>query len=223
MKVLTDISTNGKKIFKTIESGIWGSITGLIDDQLDLIAKLNEKLDKTGGTITGDLNVTGNILQNGVNIKLLPFPVGAIYQSNVATSPATLFGGTWVSLTDRALVGAGGSYANGATFGTVNHTLSLNEMPGHNHGGSYVEGGGTHWHNIAYGGVDSGQYIRLNANGSGSSYSVTWSGSRGNTPEVYATNAGYHGHGLTMVWNGAGWGHENRQPSRAVHQWYRSA
>ena len=36
------------------------------------------------------------------NITLLSYPIGAIYQSTVSTSPATLFGGTWASITPPA-------------------------------------------------------------------------------------------------------------------------
>lgn len=71
---------------------------------------------------------------------LANYPVGAIYLSVNSTSPASLFGGTWEQLKDRFLLGAGSSYSNGATGGatththtTANHTLTINEMPYHNH------------------------------------------------------------------------------------------
>lgn len=47
------------------------------------------------------------------------YPVGYIYFSYDSTSPASLFGGTWTQLTDRFLVGAGSSYAVGATGGAA--------------------------------------------------------------------------------------------------------
>jgi len=73
--------------------------------------------------------------------------VGAIYQSYESTSPASLFGGTWTQLTDRFLVGAGSSYAVGATGGEKTHKLTVEEMPNHAHGintgcGSVVDAGG---------------------------------------------------------------------------------
>jgi len=47
------------------------------------------------------------------------YPIGAIYQSTVATSPATLFGfGTWTSLAGKFLVGKDTS----GTFGTAGAT-----------------------------------------------------------------------------------------------------
>lgn len=72
------------------------------------------------------------------------YPVGSIYMSVAATSPATLFGGTWEQLKDRFLIGAGGSYSAGATGGATAHTLTVAEMPSHNHSftGSAVTSGG---------------------------------------------------------------------------------
>lgn len=72
------------------------------------------------------------------------YPVGSIYMSVASTSPATLFGGTWVQLKDRFLIGAGGSYSAGATGGATTHTLTVAEMPSHNHSftGSAVTSGG---------------------------------------------------------------------------------
>ena len=63
----------------------------------------------------------------------LIYPVGFIYMSVNNTSPATLFGGTWTQLKDRFLLGAGDTYSNGATGGEASHTLTVNEMPSHDH------------------------------------------------------------------------------------------
>ena len=49
------------------------------------------------------------------------------------TSPASLFGGTWERLKDRFLLAAGDTYAAGATGGEAEHTLTVDEMPKHNH------------------------------------------------------------------------------------------
>ena len=61
------------------------------------------------------------------------YPVGSIYMSVNSTSPASLFGGTWEQLKDRFLLGAGNTYSNGATGGEATHTLTVNEMPSHDH------------------------------------------------------------------------------------------
>lgn len=45
-----------------------------------------------------------------------PFPVGSIYQSTDATSPAALFGGTWEEIaSERVLMGASSTHAAGTT------------------------------------------------------------------------------------------------------------
>ena len=64
---------------------------------------------------------------------LAAYPVGAIYLSVSATSPASLFGGTWERLKDRFLLAAGDSYTPGATGGEAEHTLTVKEMPVHSH------------------------------------------------------------------------------------------
>ena len=61
------------------------------------------------------------------------YPVGSIYMSVNSTSPATLFGGTWVQMKDQFLLGAGGSFTLNSTGGERNHTLTANEMPSHSH------------------------------------------------------------------------------------------
>ena len=65
--------------------------------------------------------------------KLAAWPVGSIYMSMIATSPATLFGGTWVQMENRFLLGAGSGYVAGVTGGEAEHTLTGNEMPSHYH------------------------------------------------------------------------------------------
>lgn len=75
----------------------------------------------------------GNIAVSSKTYSGNPYPVGAIYISTAATSPASLFGGTWERLKDRFLLAAGDTYAAGATGGEAEHTLTASEMPQHNH------------------------------------------------------------------------------------------
>lgn len=60
-------------------------------------------------------------------------PKGFIYMSVDSTSPATLFGGYWVRLKDRFLLGAGDTYSAGATGGASSHTLTKAQIPRHSH------------------------------------------------------------------------------------------
>lgn len=63
----------------------------------------------------------------------LLYPVGSIYLSVASTSPATLFGGTWEQIQDKFLLAAGTTYAAAATGGAATHTLTVDEIPAHNH------------------------------------------------------------------------------------------
>ena len=70
------------------------------------------------------------------------FPVGSIYTSVLSTNPATLLGyGTWTSFAaGRVLVGRDASQAEFDTVeetgGAKAHTLTISEMPAHDHGNS---------------------------------------------------------------------------------------
>lgn len=57
---------------------------------------------------------------------LAAWPVGSIYTSTEATSPATLFGGTWEQIKDRFLLAAGDDYAAGSTGGKSGYELRAN-------------------------------------------------------------------------------------------------
>lgn len=76
------------------------------------------------------------VLQLGDNAFLTAqgaYPVGSIYLSVNDTDPATLFGGTWERIGGRFLIGADDTYAAGSTGGEAEHTLTIDEMPKHNH------------------------------------------------------------------------------------------
>lgn len=65
-----------------------------------------------------------------VNALSVFYPIGAYYLSNSSSSPSSLFGGTWQSVTSRFL------YCSSSitTGGENSHTLTVNEMPSHTHG-----------------------------------------------------------------------------------------
>lgn len=65
-------------------------------------------------------------------------PIGSIYQSTDATSPADLFGGTWEQVKDVFLLAAGDSHAAGSTGGEETHVLTAAEMANHTHGYDYT-------------------------------------------------------------------------------------
>lgn len=123
------------------------------------------------------------------------YPVGSIYMSVNSTSPATLFGGTWSQLKDRFLLGCGDTYSNGATGGEATHTLTISEMPNHNHN-MHVE------QTYLRGDVSS-------SNGAG-----LWAGHSNN----YWDGSNNH---LELV--GGDQPHNNMPPYLAVYMWKRTA
>ena len=64
---------------------------------------------------------------------LAAYPVGAYYVSSSSTSPATLFGGTWVQIQNRFILAAGSSYSVGATGGSATVKLTTDNLPSHSH------------------------------------------------------------------------------------------
>lgn len=61
------------------------------------------------------------------------YPIGSIYLSVSEKNPAILFGGTWVKIEDRVLLGAGTNYTNGEQGGEAEVTLEVNNLPSHSH------------------------------------------------------------------------------------------
>ena len=67
------------------------------------------------------------------DILLRAYPVGSIYMSVSSTSPEVLFGGTWEQIKDTFLLACGDNHEAGSTGGEEAHTLTIDEMPSHNH------------------------------------------------------------------------------------------
>lgn len=115
----------------------------------------NNKVDKVSGKALSTNDFTNAYKTKIDNMFSLIYPVGSIYMSVNSTSPASLFGGTWVQLKDRFLLGAGDSYSNGTTGGEATHSLTKAELP---HMGSGVEyngssiAGGSGWKDVWLGG-----------------------------------------------------------------------
>lgn len=176
-------TTESLKIFRDLYVDDGGLAHVTIADPVDddhattkkyVDTKLGTKLDKSGGTLTGNLTgkyITGTWLQTTEATDLgrtpgkiavldesgwvyyrtplelladlgtetvdeilgLVYPVGSIYMSINNVSPATLFGGKWVQIKGRFLLGASDVYKANTTGGEATHTLTNNEMPNHQH------------------------------------------------------------------------------------------
>ena len=102
------------------------------------VCKSKAAIPTASTSVLGGVKVDGSsiTISNGVisSSALAAYPVGSIYMSVNSTSPATLFGGTWVRLKDKFLLGAGDTYTAGDTGGAATHTLTTSEMPSHSHG-----------------------------------------------------------------------------------------
>lgn len=189
-------------------------------------------LATSGGTMTGPVTTKGIRLtkdvdygdtlpetlmegqlsfQTASNLVLdLVYPVGSIYMSVNATSPSTLFGGTWEQIQGRFLLGMSSSYPAGSQGGEAEHTLTSNEIPEHRH---YLSQLGTTVRilpsNVAA--PDPNQEIlttKLNSNNEYLKPNVTWGG--------YLV-AGE----LLDTPNGRP--HNNMPPYLAVYMWKRTA
>ena len=97
-----------------------------------------------------NLVVSGSVTDSAGTLTAIQtvYPVGSIYiNAAVATNPGTLLGfGTWAAFgAGRVIVGLNASDSDFDTVqetgGAKTHTLSVLEMPGHNHNSNFVTGG----------------------------------------------------------------------------------
>ena len=104
-------------------------------------ANTTYSLSKSGSTITlagsdgsrssvEDTSGGGGAIDKTELINMI-YPVGSIYMSVNATSPATLFGGTWQQIKDNRFILA--SDKSCGLGGEATHTLTVDEMPAHTH------------------------------------------------------------------------------------------
>ncbi len=75
------------------------------------------------------INADGDIYSCGSKLPSfdLVYPIGSIYLSVLSTNPSIFFGGTWVALPDRFLVGAGTTFGAGSAAGTMSHVHSTTD------------------------------------------------------------------------------------------------
>lgn len=170
------------------------------------------------------------------------YPVGAIYCSTVDTNPHDLFGfGTWEYIEQgRVLLSQGDKYSAGSTGGAETHTLTTQEMPKHNHGGSTSEGGGhTHTGTAQEAGehTHKGYAYTLYTKGNGSftgfpsgdkygvrpnvnySYDIDVQASGAHNHTIAIDSAGNHTHAINQ--EGGGQAHSIMQPYLSVYMWKR--
>lgn len=65
----------------------------------------------------------------------LIYPIGSIYMSVNNVNPNVLYGGEWEAIKDTFLLSAGDTFSAGDTGGEIEHALTVDEMPAHQHYG----------------------------------------------------------------------------------------
>ena len=170
-----------------------------------------------------DVKVYGKLLKDYIQeFSKTVYPVGSIYMSVNGTNPATFFGGTWVQLKDRFLLGAGDSYGNGSMGGSATVALQISQIPAHSHAATFSNGktssSGAHKHTLGadYDGAGGSGYATIHKSSTGAQHMA------GTT-----SNAGTHTHtvtGTVSVKNtGGGGAHNNMPPYLTVYMWKRTA
>lgn len=221
---LDGIAEGATKI--TVDTALSSNSTNPVQNKV-INSALGNKLNKSGGILTGAITTKGIKLTSGTDFgSSLPsslqsnqlffqtlgsnyildnvYPVGSIYMSVNSTNPANLFGGTWEQIQGKFLFGMNSSHPAGSTGGEITHKLTQNEMPGHYHEGLY------------YSYQDTKNLITLN---SGTvSYHIPWGSS---------SYAGDYGAGtgkaeLITGTAGSGMAHNNMPPYLSVYIWKRT-
>lgn len=138
-----------------LTNSVQSTVTCDRDSAYDFVVTVADKLESTDYALTLGKGIPTcfiDIKKSSVGVNCLPsqsdvlqlgesawltaqgaYPVGAIYMSVTDANPAALFGGTWERIGGRFLLGADSTYAAGSTGGEAAHTLTVDEMPRHNH------------------------------------------------------------------------------------------
>ena len=171
-----------------------------------------KSVTEKNGTVTVTKGDGSSTTFNSFKLDMC-YPVGSIYMSTVATSPADLFGGTWEAMpAGRVLLAQGTSewgveYQAGSTGGEHEHQLSVGELPKHSHQATIsTDGEHSHKFNLYSDGGNPGMHRNMSAN-------------MGYTCPA----AGLHSHTLTIGDTGSGTAHNNMQPWLAIYMWKRTA
>ena len=154
----------------------------------------NFELDSEGNLTVKTFKI-GGLEQNLLN---LVYPVGSIYMSVGSSSPSLLFGGTWEKIQDKFLLASGSTYIAGTTGGEATHSLTIDEMPFHNHMESKRLWANANAANVRYCALDQMGGLWFNSADQG-------------VDDLYTDHSG------------AGQAHNNMPPYLTVNVWKRTA
>lgn len=138
-----------------LTDSVQSTVTCDRDSAYDFVVTIADKLESTDYNLTLGKGIPAFFIdtkKSSVGVNCLPsqsdvlqlgesawltaqgaYPVGAIYLSVTDVDPSALFGGTWERIGGRFLLGADSTYAAGSTGGEAARTLTVDEMPRHNH------------------------------------------------------------------------------------------
>ena len=139
----------------TLADSVQSTLTCDRDSAYDFVVTIADRLESTDYNLTLGKGIPSFFIdtkKSSIGVNCLPsqsdvlqlgesawltaqgaYPVGAIYLSVTDANPAALFGGTWERIGGRFLLGADSTHAAGSTGGEASHTLTIDEMPRHNH------------------------------------------------------------------------------------------
>lgn len=142
---------------------------------------------------------------------LAAYPVGAVFISAVATSPATLFGGTWTQISDRMLIaiGANTRWDSALETGgaeTVTLTAAQSGLPAHSHGITQTP------HSHSNQDANAGNLLSAAGASYGVQYSDNFTGAQNANITINNNTA-----------QNASAAHDNMPPFIAVYMWRRTA
>ena len=169
-----------------------------------VIDNKNELDNKIENNKTSILNLTNK--ENSNNVFLKTYPVGSIYISTSSANPSTIYGGTWERYGQgKTLVGLNEGEPE---FNTINktggektHTLTINEMPSHNHDFRYSTDNAVTFYNAGVG--KDGTYTGDNYLGFSNSVSL------------------FASYVVVLSNTGSSQPHNNLQPYITVYMWKR--
>lgn len=189
-----------------------------------------------GGIVTPGTNANyWKKFKEYISSPLDAYPIGAYYISSSPTSPATLFGGTWVQVKDRMILAVGDTYNSaGLTGGSATTKLVVNNIPSHNHScdttGNHTHAGTTSWggehsHTMyaAYPGKVNGGAPGICDTGTGTiqGFTGTTSSAGGHNHSFTTSNAGAHAH--SIGYTGSGTAFTTISPYITAYVWRRTA
>ena len=227
------LPTNGGTITGDLRlkgSGNYGNKLNLGDgDFVHISEPTDDHLEIKGSYINFVTSNTefGRFTLNGKDIFTIDkvYPIGSIYMSVNSTSPATLFGGTWVRWGNgRIPIGVDTSQTEFNTVektgGEKTHTLTAAEMPQHNHSISAqtvaTTSNGAHTHSAKYSNTanSNGSAARVNGNGNLEGYPINSNGAHTHNVTIPAHNTDSKGSGTA---------HNNLPPYITCYMWKRTA